>query len=66
MISHITSSIASAPASRRYSSGGICASRSGSRVKTVEKRRVELLIDESGARALDLVRHAARAEDDDA
>ncbi len=61
MISHITISTPSEPDSRRYSKCGILRSSSGSAVRLSRKRGVELLVDQPGARALQLMTHAAGA-----
>ena len=62
-ISHITSSIASLPASRTYSRWGTWASRAGSSINAIEKAVVPFAVDETRPRPLQLVAHAARAPD---
>ncbi len=63
MISHITSSMPSEPASRMYSHVRDARERFRIGHELVEELRVELLVDEAGARALQLVAHAAGAPD---
>ncbi len=63
MISHMISSMPSEPLSRRNSRRVILRSSSVSAGQLVEEGIVELGIDEAGARALELVAHAAGAPD---
>ena len=63
MISHMTSSMPSEPASRTYSRCGMRDSASGSAIRRVDELLVQGLVDESGARPLQLVAHAAGAPD---
>ena len=63
MISHITSSMPSLPVSRRYSICGIAAQPLRVGDQLVEEVVVPLAVDQAGARALQLVAHAAGAPD---
>ena len=65
MMSHITISMPSAPASRMYSRCDMRGELLRILGEVVEERLVELRIDQAGALAADLVRHAAGAEDHD-
>src|SRR6185437_11221948 len=64
-MSHITSSIPSEPASRTYSMKGMRAAASGSLTRLSRKRASHSLLMRP-ARALQLVGHSARTENDDA
>ncbi len=66
MISHITSSIPSEPASRRYSRWVILAAASGSSTSMSRKRASHSVVDQPGALRLQLVRQSTGAEDHDA